>query len=338
MGATSSCILANIIIDHVEQEHILSNTNPHRKHIGHWCRYVDDILCLWSGTLEDLRLFNDYLNNLLPSLHFTTEIEVDRRLNFLDVAIDASSTFFAFSIYRKPTTCSALIPADSCHYIGHKLAAFKSMVQRMLKIPLNEGERIAETNTILKLAKLNGYGDKMIRKIITQEENKLHPLYIKEPQPAGVVWRSFSYHHHDVAKIGRTMNRWGIKCGFKTNNSIYSLLKERPANNNILSKTGVYKIKCDDCEAFYLGETGRDIGTRVREHRRYKTRSAFGKHLLNSGHKSVDDDNIEILHVMPKGLRLTLTEAYEIWKEASNNNLLNEQVELRFEPLFKACE
>ena len=105
----------------------------------------------------------------------------------------------------------------------------------------------------------------------------------------------------------------------------------------MLNQSGVYKIECDECEAFYIGETGRPVKKRIQEHRRNKERSAFGRHLIEKQHTSINDEKIKILHVLPKGLKLTLTEAYEIWKASGNPNLLNEQVDLNFQPLFKSC-
>ena len=114
-------------------------------------------------------------------------------------------------------------------------------------------------------------------------------------------------------------------------------LKNNCDRSGIFTQSGVYRLKCDDCDSFYIGETGRAIRERTSEHRRAKQESAFGRHLLNTGHKSRNDENIKVLHTQRKGFKLTLLEAYEIWKQRGNGNLLNEQVELRHEPLFKTC-
>ena len=42
-------------------------------------------------------------------------------------------------------------------------------------------------------------------------------------------------------------------------------------NNNLdrpgkLEKCGVYKVKCDDCQATYIGPTGKYFSTRLSEH------------------------------------------------------------------------
>jgi hypothetical protein len=67
-----------------------------------------------------MNLFND----LSPSLKFTREVEVDKKLNYLDLTIIRNHNSLKFQIYRKPTTTDSIIPRDSCHHIEHKMAAF----------------------------------------------------------------------------------------------------------------------------------------------------------------------------------------------------------------------
>ena len=51
----------------------------------------------------------------------------------------------------------------------------------------------------------------------------------------------------------------------------------------------VYKINCKDCDASYVGQTGRQLRTRIAEHRnniKYKTsnRSVITDHRIDFGH------------------------------------------------------
>ena len=298
---------------------------------------MDDVLCLWKGTRSELSDFEVYLNNIMPSLKFTTELESNNSLNFLDVKIEKIPGRFKFDIYRKPTTCSALIPADSCHYHSQKLAAFRSMTQRIYRLGLDGEEERKEKENIKLLGRLNGYDSTVIEKVFRREEMKQHPLYTKPVMVTNPTWRKFNFHHKRVANINNFLKRSNIRCGFSTNSNILGYLKRRSTREGKLLCSGVYRIKCDDCDAFYYGETGRTVKERTKEHRNAKHTSAFGKHLLDSGHKSKDDDNIKVIHTREKGFTLTLLEAYEIWKERGNKNLLNEQVELRRQPLFKIC-
>ena len=58
----------------------------------------------------------------------------------------------------------------------------------------------------------------------------------------------------------------------------------------------VYKIKCCDCQATYIGETGRNLNTRLTEHKR-ATRNGdlsnnIAEHHLQTNHR-IDWDSAE---------------------------------------------
>ena len=201
----------------------------------------------------------------------------------------------------------------------------------MFRLQLDREDEEKEKEIIRYLGHLNGYKTKTINKIFEREKIKQHPLYTKISSNSTSTWRSFSFHHERVSCVGKVLGRHDVKCSFKTKGNILNHLKHTSNQDEHLSRSGVYRIQCDDCSAFYLGETGRSVRTRTNEHRKTRLDSAFGRHL------NFKDENIRLLHEQHKGFRLTLLEAYEIWRERGNNNLLNEQVELKREPLFKTC-
>ena len=56
-----------------------------------------------------------------------------------------------------------------------------------------------------------------------------------------------------------------------------------------MEKSGVYKLTCNDCPTAYIGQTGRKLEIRVREHeaafrKKIPEKSNFAAHLLNAGH------------------------------------------------------
>lgn len=110
---------------------------------------------------------------------------------------------------------------------------------------------------------------------------------------------------------------------------------------DVLKKSGVYKLKCPDCDAVYVGQTGRTFEIRYKEHLRSfrlnKNDSTFSNHILESNHTFPNLENINILHTHEKSRKLNLLESIEIYKSniIQDNHLLNDQVELYYSPLFE---
>ena len=92
-----------------------------------WYRYVDDVLCLWPEDL-DLDNFLCQLNNLVPSIEFSIEEEIDFKIPFLDVLIERVEHNFKFTIYRKPTNICSYIHYYSSHALSIKLATFPDFI------------------------------------------------------------------------------------------------------------------------------------------------------------------------------------------------------------------
>ena len=65
-------------------------------------RYVDDIFVLFDS-IEKLEKFKEYLNSKHENINFTSEIEKDGKLPFLDMLIDRNNGVIQTSVYRKPT-------------------------------------------------------------------------------------------------------------------------------------------------------------------------------------------------------------------------------------------
>jgi retron-type reverse transcriptase len=62
MGSPLSPILANIYMDHFENNYILSSRFS--SYIKYYKRYVDDIILVWTGDKEHISEFLEYVNNI----------------------------------------------------------------------------------------------------------------------------------------------------------------------------------------------------------------------------------------------------------------------------------
>ena len=110
MGNPLSPVLSNLYME-IFESRILNTIIPENVK---WFRYVDDIICIWPNH-EDIRTFQDNLNQLVPSIKFTMEIENNSCLPFLDVMVHRCDRKFKFSVYRKPTNISAYVHYYSAH-------------------------------------------------------------------------------------------------------------------------------------------------------------------------------------------------------------------------------
>ena len=124
------------------------------KKVKYWHRYVDDVVCAWTGTDTELKDFLSLINSHYPSIQFTLE-KGGSSINFLDLSITLKNGTHKFNIFRKPTYTDVVIDGSSFHPRCHKHAAFRSMIHRLVSIPLSPSDFQKELDTIIHVAKTN---------------------------------------------------------------------------------------------------------------------------------------------------------------------------------------
>ena len=106
-------------------------------------------------------------------------------------------------------------------------------------------------------------------------------------------------------------------------------------------KSGVYRLNCKDCDACYIGQTGRNFRERIAEHRRAVGKadcnSMFASHLFENAHRC-DFSDFQVLYNCNKGMLLDRLELVEIRKALRNReNLTNEILFQTSSPLLDLC-
>ena len=97
---------------------------------------------------------------------------------------------------------------------------------------------------------------------------------------------------------------------------------------NFEQKRGLaYQISCRDCNAVYVGETGRSVRTRKREHadavKTFNTKkSALSQHVMDFDHR-IDWDNVKILKSEPHAYRRRVAESFLINQKTCSCNVIN---------------
>lgn len=340
MGAPLSPLLADIFMSHVEE--VIMSSHEAKNYIKFWYRYVDDVLACFTGTRRQLSKFLNFINNIHPNINFTVETEKDGKINFLDLTLSHNETSISFDIYRKPTFTDITISNQSFSPKSHKLAAYNSMIHRALSIPLSEEQLKIELNTIIKIGYNNGYSVKTIQQLISKKQLKFayYSIYPNIKEVNNKKYVSLTYYGRISENIANILSHHDLTVSFKSQSKLSHLIYNAKDKTEPLKKSGVYKLTCPECNAFYIGQTGRSFEIRYKEHfrafRLKKTDSTFANHFLDSGHNFPNLDNMKILHTQEKGHTLNLLESLEIYKSINNseNVLLNDQVDLFQTALF----
>jgi len=342
MGSPLSGTLADIFMNHIENT-LFEDENPHSDKIIYWYRYVDDIIALVQSSKRQVELLHKHLNKLHPRIQFTSEVEINNALNFLDITITNRNNKHNFSIYRKPTQSDMVIHKSSNHPRQQKMAAFRSMFYRLEKVPMDRKDYEDELKTIQYIAQKNGYNKEEISKVHSMVKHRINKGKVQDTTETK-NYVSIEYHEKVGNILLNTLKNHNCTLSFKTNNTVGSKLmqNEKSALPDPYSSSGVYRIKCSDCESFYIGQTGREFKTRFKEHIRAITRpdrdSKFAEHIINSNHTYVGmRENMSIIKHCRKGKRLSRWEEVNIYKHYRENrsSLLNEKVGLKHNPLYE---
>lgn len=342
MGSPLSPLMAELFMEEIEKTIFES---PLSQKIFFWYRYVDDILICYSGNIQEIQETLTFINNIHPNISFTSEVEQNNQINFLDLTISRqNANKLSFNIYRKPTFSDATIPADSSHPFSHKIAAYRSMVNRAFSIPLSKENLNNEIDIIKEIATNNGFTIDIINNLVTQKyrEITVSKIYPRIKENSDKKFVSLTYFGPLSEKISYVISKDNLRVAYKPSQKISNLFYNAKQKTDKNKKSGVYKLSCEECNSCYIGQTGRAFNIRYNEHLKSfenrKNNSNFANHFLEVNHSFPSIDKLEVLHYSTKSRKLNLLESIEIYKHWKNPNitLLNDQLDLGNSILFTA--
>jgi hypothetical protein len=338
MGSPLSPVLAEIFMDNLECQ-LFDSGHPLLSNIFYWYRYVDDIICCWTGSVRQLDNFLNLLNAQHPNITFTVEIESNKQLNFLDLSISIVGDKHEFGVYRKPCYSDTIIPSDSCHPTSQKLSSFHSMLHRLVNLPLNAVNFNCELSKIKSIAISNGYSVNTITKIL---QRKLKTRAISQLCSLPLItekskkWCRLLFVGDLSNRLARKFPKNKFNVSFYNPCTLGKVLCRNKDKIDPIHQSGIYKVNCDSCNMCYIGQTGRNFLTRMKEHRRCwrngDETSLLAKHILQTSHCCRFQP--EVLHLDNKGIRLDVLEQFEI-TQSDINILMNEQIFVTQSPLLK---
>ena len=111
MGTAVTPNYANLFMDRFETKAL--ENYPLKPLI--WKRFIDDIFLIWTHGEDLLKDFVNYLNQLHPTINFTSETSTES-INFLDTNVKLdSSRHIITSLYNKPTDTHLFLHYSSAH-------------------------------------------------------------------------------------------------------------------------------------------------------------------------------------------------------------------------------
>ena len=128
--------------------------------------------------------------------------------------------------------------------------------------------------------------------------------------------------------ISRILTQFGIRAALKPHHTLSLLFRKPKGAINYEQKRGmVYQISCRYCNAVYVGEAGRSVRARKREHadavETFNTKkSALSQHVMDFDHR-IDWDNVKILKSESHAYRRRVAKSFLINQKACSCNAIN---------------
>ena len=197
----------------------------------------------------------------------------------------------------------------------------KTLAYRAKTVVSEREDRRKELEHLRGVLKCNGYPDWILREL---KEDNSDEREVKRPEPVKETSDKernkkipvvIPYIKGFSEQIRRVLGKYGIPTYFKPTNTLRQLLvkpKDPVDKENVVGP--VYKIKCEECEATYVGETERSLKARFSEHRRpSSTTSEVAKHKHTDQPEHTEElDNTEILTTEPRWFERGVKEAIYI--------------------------
>ena len=270
MGSPVSVVVAEIVMKHVEE----STLATCRQTIPLWLRCVDDTFtAVHKDEIDD---FHDHLNEQNADIQFTKEIEENGKLPFLDCLVSRDNNELRTTVYRKPTHTDRLLDESSYNPTSHKATTIKTLTRRA-QLVCDTPDSLRDENRYLeRVFHKNNYNTDFIRRNIYRPTE----VDATNMNPTPVTTVTIPYIKGTSETISRILQPYNIRVAHKPTTTLRHLLtnvKDRDEHNN--RQGAVYKIKCSDCQASYIGETGRNLNTRLTEHKRATKNGDANNHI-----------------------------------------------------------
>ncbi|BHF72585.1 hypothetical protein SprV_0401565300 [Sparganum proliferum] len=300
MGSPISGSIAEVVLQRLE-----SLVFQHHKP-KFWARYVDDTFVVIDG--DQLLTFKERLNAVFPDIQFTMEEEENNQLAFLDVLVCLKDCGgLKTKVFRQTTNTMQVLNFNSNHPISHKRSCVRTLYRRVETRCSEPEDKIAELQYLRRVFKANGYPRNFVNRCIRKRDERPNRTATK-------VWRALPYVKNVSEAVGRLLAPLWVGVAHRPEATIRrQLMKLKDPLPRQETSGVVYRIWCSCGQSNYVGETGRQLQTRMAEHaaavRRNDVSSQVAAHSTGSGHTFKFDE----AEILARGDNRVSRELLESW-------------------------
>ncbi|EYC27722.1 hypothetical protein Y032_0008g148 [Ancylostoma ceylanicum] len=324
-----------------------------------YCRYIDDC-CVITSTQHEMDECFRVLNEQSQYIRLTRETPRDGWLPYLNTQIKVSDGILHVKWYRKESSKNIIIHAKSAHPSTVKRSVVRNMIKTATKFCTHEDDRWESRSLALRIASSNGYSTlryqhrppRVANQSRTPRDKKL-PLCI--PFFSDKVSAAFqqcilrAQLQDDVFLVNipnDNIKRQLVRNRLYDTQCVLEQCVVCPQGKiGDCAKVGVvYQLECLACHSLYIGETGRMLSVRIKEHiaakKRGKLTTPLGRHRIEV--HDGDDFNIRckiLAYESEISARKALEAAWILTENPGMNNK-NECLSLTSDllPFISLCE
>ena len=260
MGSQVSVVVAEIVMQHIEKRALATYDQT----LHFWFRYVDDTITILQT--DDIDVFYGHLNRQNSDIQFTRELEDNGKIPFLDFLVSRDDTRPRNTVYRKPTHTDRLLDQSSYNPTSHRATTVRTLTRRAQIICDSTDSLRDENEHLRQIFHKNNYSDEFID-TNKYKHDKQNDVRANTETKNELTTVSLPYIRGTSETIARILKPVNIRIAHKPTTTLRHLLTNVKDKDDPKDRQGtVYRIRCNDCNGTYIGETGRTLTTRLGEH------------------------------------------------------------------------
>ena len=315
IGSPASPCLAEIYIQRLEEISIYKMIHAPRI----WLRKVDDTFAITHHSSD---IILNELNKINENISFTAEEEKEEKMAFLDCYIKRNGdNKIETAVYKKETHTGQYSNFHSNQPLSVRLSTMKSLTRRANRLCSKHSDKEKEIQYINRTMQLNDFPKRLVEKSI---ENSIKNDGKKRKDNGKIIENTIKlflpYEKGITEKIARIGAKYNVSIIHINNTSLKNKVNYKRAYLNKTEQQGVvYQVQCLDCDMMYIGETGRKLDIRLKEHKNGGKNiddtkiSGLSSHIKNTGH-NIDWENTKVLCKEQNHIKRKFKEGLEIKK------------------------